>query len=311
MAEFDLVQPKYSDTYAFISPSAGLKDVSVGRSVLIVGAGSGIGKAAVVAFAATGASNIVITGRRAENLENVKREVTKVHPKTNVLAIPTDAADPAGVDRLFGEITSAGITLDVLVNSQGITRSKTSIRNSNPEDWWADWEVMVRSPYLTTRAFLRSIPELAERPDQPTKAVINLSSLGSNVLLPYHTSYAAPKTAMNRITEYIAAEGTLLGVQAICYHPGGVADTDITSLSEDWMKAYYTETAELAADTAVYLSTPRASYLNGRYVDARWDLGELEAHKKRILEEDLLKTAIVGSARPIMPPQIRAVIEQL
>jgi NAD(P)-dependent dehydrogenase (short-subunit alcohol dehydrogenase family) len=311
MAEFDLVQPQHRDTYDFISPSGGLQDASLNKSVLIVGAGSGIGKAAAHAFAATGASNVVITGRRAANLEDVKNAVTKAFPKTRVLAIPADAADPAGVDKLFSEIADASITLDVLVNSQGITRSKASIRNSDPEDWWADWEVMVRSPYLTTRAFLRSLPEPAERPSHPTRAVVNLSSLGSNILLPQHTSYGPPKAAINRITEWIAAEGTLLGVQAVCYHPGGVADTDITSKSGPHMKAYYTETAELAALTAVYLSTPKASYLTGRYIDARWDLGELENHKDRIVEEDLLKTAILGHARLDMGPDIRGLVEKL
>jgi NAD(P)-dependent dehydrogenase (short-subunit alcohol dehydrogenase family) len=311
MAEFDLVQPKHKDFYEFISPSGGLADASQNKSVLVVGAGSGIGKAIASAFAATGASNIVITSRRAANLEDVKKEITAAFPKANVLAIPADAATPDGVDHLFSQIAAANITLDVLVNSQGITRSKTSIRNSDPGDWWADWEVMVRSPYLTTRGFLRSLPVPTEKLAQPTRAIVNLSSLGSNLLLPGHTSYGAPKAALNRITEYTAAEATLLGVQAVGYHPGGIADTGITSKSPEHMKRMYTETAELAAFTAVYLSSPGASYLTGRYVDARWDLGELENHKERIVKEDLLKTAILGHERLNLGPQIREMVEKL
>ncbi|ETN41958.1 uncharacterized protein HMPREF1541_03897 [Cyphellophora europaea CBS 101466] len=311
MAEFSLVQSQYHDVYPFISASSGLANASTSRSVLVVGAGSGIGKAAAVAFAQTGATNVIIAGRRVANLQVVKDLVNSSFPKTNVLAVPCDAADTASVDKLFAEIAAADITLDVLVNSQGTVRSKASLRNSDPEEWWADWQVMVKSPYLTTRAFLRSLAIPEERPATPTRAIVNLSSIGSNLILPEATSYGAPKTALNRLTEYAAAEATRLGVQVIAYHPGGVADTDITSLSADFMKAFYVDTPELAALTAVYLSTPKASYLSGRYVDATWNLEELEQFKEKILKEDLLKTAVLGESRRKMPQQIQDMVEQL
>jgi hypothetical protein len=57
--------------------------------------------------------------------------------------------------------------------------------------------------------------------------------------------------------------------------------------------------AELSTATALYLSTPRAAYLSGRYVDARWDLQELESkHKDRIVGEDLLKMSLLGEKKP-------------
>lgn len=245
MAEFDLVQPQHHDVYPFISAASGLIDASKNRSVLVVGAGSGIGKAIAHAFAETGASTVVITGRRASNLEDVKKSLNAAFPNTQVLAIATDAAEPAGVDKLFSEIAAANITLDVLVNSQGTTNSRKSIRNSDPEDWWADWAVMVRSPYLTTRGFLRSLPVPNERPVAPSRAIVNVSSIGSNLLLPSHTTYGAPKAALNRFTEYTAVEGTLLGVQAVCYHPGGIADTDITKHSPAYMRAMVSFSANL------------------------------------------------------------------
>lgn len=310
MAEFDLVQPKHHDVYDFISSTSGLIDASKNRSVLVVGAGSGIGMAIAHAFAQTGASTVVITGRRASNLEDVKKSLNAAFPNTQVLAIPADAAEPAGVDKLFSEIAAANITLDVLVNSQGLTKSRASIRNSDPDAWWGDWAVMVRSPFLTTRAFLRSVPVPAERPAAPSRAIVNVSSIGANLLLPIHSAYGAPKAAVNRFTEYTAVEGVPLGVQAICYHPGGIADTDITKNSPAFMKGMYNESPELAALTAVYLSTPKASYLTGRYVDARWDLGELEGKKEKIMKEDLLKTALLGHARLNLGPQLRDLAER-
>lgn len=123
------------------------------------------------------------------------------------------------------------------------------------------------------------------------------SSIGSYHLVPLASSYGASKAALNRITEYIAAENKDDGVQAIAFHPGGVGGTDLTSKSPAFMHRFYTETPELAAGTTVYLTTQRAAYLTGRYVDARWDLEELERFKEKIRDEDLLRMSLLGDQR--------------
>ncbi|KAI9881476.1 MAG: hypothetical protein M1830_000038 [Pleopsidium flavum] len=60
------------------------------------------------------------------------------------------------------------------------------------------------------------------------------------------------------------------------------------------IKPLLIDTAELSAGTALYLSTERANYLGGRFVDATWDLEELEGMKDKIVQEDLFKTRITG-----------------
>jgi hypothetical protein len=62
----------------------------------------------------------------------------------------------------------------------------------------------------------------------------------------------------------------------------------------------------LAAGTAVYLSTPRASFLDGRFVFSNYDMEQLEELKEKIVEEDLLKTKVtfgdcLGST--VIPPK--------
>ena len=47
--------------------------------------------------------------------------------------------------------------------------------------------------------------------------------------------------------------------------------------------------ADLSGGTCVYLSTPRAKFLAGRYVESNWDMEKLEANKEKVVEEDLLK----------------------
>lgn len=310
MAEFDIVKPKYHDVYSYIS-TATLADAAKGRSILIVGAGSGVGKATAVSFAHAGASNIVLTGRRLSNLQDVKSQINASFPQTNILVVTSDSSDAGEVESLFAQIKDAGIILDVLVNSQGVQLNQASIMNSDPDIWWKEFEIMLKGPYLTTRSFLLSVPRPTERPDIPTRAVVNLSSLACNTMLPNASSYCVLKAALNRVTEYTAAEAIGLGIQAIALHPGGIPDTDLTSKSAEWMMPYYTETAELSGQTVVYLSTNDAAYLNGRYIDARWDLEELKSHKERILREDLLKTSMLGSVRTPLDDTMKKVIATL
>jgi len=52
--------------------------------------------------------------------------------------------------------------------------------------------------------------------------------------------------------------------------------------------------AALPAATAVYLTTPNAKYLSGRFINAQWDMQELEKHRERIIREDLLKMRVLG-----------------
>ena len=142
-----------------------------------------------------------------------------------------------------------------------------------------------------TRAFLRA------RTKKTPAAIIMTSSLATNALIPLSSAYGSIKAALTRLTEWIDFEERARGVQAIAFHPGGIANTDMTSTSPEFMQSWFTETAELAAGTALYLSTDRAGYLGGRWVDARWDMEELESLESKIGEEDLLKMSLLGYVR--------------
>lgn len=61
----------------------------------------------------------------------------------------------------------------------------------------------------------------------------------------------------------------------------------------DYFKPHLYDTLDLAGGTAVYLSTPRASFLDGRFVFANYDMEKLETLKESIVSEDLLKQKVV------------------
>ncbi|MCJ1440960.1 MAG: hypothetical protein MMC23_001446 [Stictis urceolatum] len=270
-----------TDTYPFISPSSYLKDAAYGKAVLITGGSRGIGRAIAISFAKAGASTLILAARRQTSLEETKASILALAPTCTVLVFPTDISDESSVGKLFSSLPR---TPNVVVNNAGTFHAST-ILDSDTSKWWADFETGVKGSYLCIRAYLRL---LAGGPG----TILNVSSLSSIMLNPDQSSYGTSKTAINRLTSFVHAEHAAQGVRCIAFHPGGVADTDIGEKAPKWLRERLTDTLELAADTALYLSTERAGWLSGRFVLANWNMERLEGLRERIEREDLLKTGV-------------------
>jgi NAD(P)-dependent dehydrogenase (short-subunit alcohol dehydrogenase family) len=188
---------------------------------------------------------------------------------------------------LFLDLRSqSGVGLpDVLVNNAGSALSIKSIVDSDPEEWWKDWECNVRGTYLCSRAYLKAL-------DGKPGTIINTSSGGSSGVAPGFSGYSGSKAGVNRLTEYIDAEHAEQGIRCFAYHPGGIGTTDMGQNAPEWLAPYLTDTTDLAAGTCLYLATPRADYLTGRYVSSNWDLEFVETMKEEIVKMDLLKTKV-------------------
>ena len=98
------------------------------------------------------------------------------------------------------------------------------------------------------------------------------------------SDYIMSKQSLVRMTELIALEYP--NITAMSVHPGGVwtAMSANSGLSQDYMQ----DKVELAAATMLALASGRFDWLNTRYVEATWDLGEVEKMKDAILEKDAL-----------------------
>ena len=87
------------------------------NTALITGASSGIGKSIAQLMASKGI-NLVVTARRLEALEELKKELEVAH-KVNVNCISLDLAKPDSAQSLFDEVQQLGIDIDYLVNNAG------------------------------------------------------------------------------------------------------------------------------------------------------------------------------------------------
>ena len=127
-----------------------------GKSVLITGATSGIGKATALRFAEAGA-DIVAIGRDRDALTELQSVVEKSGARC--LSMPADLTRPNEPERAVSTTVNHFGGIDVLVNAAGHISSGT-IENTTNQAWDAMLEINLRSPFLLMRA---ATPSLIER----------------------------------------------------------------------------------------------------------------------------------------------------
>jgi NAD(P)-dependent dehydrogenase (short-subunit alcohol dehydrogenase family) len=272
------IETIHHDVYEAIDPRTTLANKAHGKTVLITGAGRGIGRAIAIAFAHAGASRLILTARTASQLEMVASEAKAVSNGIEVIKVEMDVTNESQVEALFHGIQDE---VNILVNNAGYLERNISLAEADPSEWWHTWEVNIKGTYLATAHFLKNY--------RGTGTIINTSSIGSIITSPGFSAYQPGKTAINRITDFIHVEYP--NVRVFVYHPGGVKTELAKQLPENMMHMLV-DTPELPAGYCVWLTTEQADFLRGRYSDCTWDVNELMKNAKLIVEMDLLKEEV-------------------
>lgn len=263
-----------------------------GKTVLISGASRGIGRSTAISFTQARASGIVIVARG--DLSETKAAILAAAEKASIpapkiLALKVDVTSQESVEesaKAFASEFPDG--LDILVNNAGSLEPVLKIHESDPKEWWKTYEINVKGVYLMARSYL---PHLFSRP-AGLRTIVNLTSIGAHLVIPYMSSYNSGKLSVCRFTEYLQAEYATEGLIAFSFHPGGVPTGMGLSLPQE-LHTLLTDTPELAADTIVWLTGERREWINGVYVDCNWDVKELEGRKEEIVKKGLLKVRLI------------------
>lgn len=186
-------------------------DRVAGRTALVTGAGSGLGRAITLALCARGA-RVVAVGRGRERLEAVAAEAGGTSGSVRVA--PADVADPGSVAALAEALADEQV--EVLVNNAGVPGPVAPLVDIEPDEWDAVFAVNVRGTYLMCRAFL---PGMVER---GAGDVINLASVSGKRPLTRRTPYTASKMAVIGLTTTLAYEVGPAGVSVNSLSPGPV-----------------------------------------------------------------------------------------
>ena len=169
-----------------------------GRTVLITGASSGIGKAAALKIAAAGGIPLLVA-RTVEKLEEVKAEIERDGGTAYVYS--ADLSDNDSVDALVEKIFADHASVDVLVNN-----ADRSIRRSVKlsYDRFHDYERTIKLNYLgTIRLILGLLPHMTEK---QSGHIVNVSSIGVQTNPPRFSAYVASKSALDAFTRVVSSE---------------------------------------------------------------------------------------------------------
>lgn len=166
------------------------------HSILITGAGSGIGRATATAFLHAG-WRVGLLGRRETPLQ----ETANHDP--NALILPCDVTDAAQVDAAFATAATTWGHIDVLFNNAGASLPSTLIDEIKVEDWLHLSNVNITGMFLCARAAFRHM-----RTQTPMGGrIINNGSISAHVPRPGSAPYTMSKHAVTGLTRTLSLDG--------------------------------------------------------------------------------------------------------
>lgn len=264
-----------------------------GKTAIVTGAGSGLGRAIALAMATAG-MNVAICGRRVDKLDETINLISEAGGQA--IAMPSDVTDATQVAALVAQTLKSFGQIDVLFNNAGSLRAVGGMWEVDAESWWRDIEINVKGSMLCARAVL---PHMLDR---NSGVIINMSGGGAVGPLPGASAYGTSKAAVLRMTDSLARELERVesAVMVFAMDPGfnptemtqQIADlpsakTWLPFISERLAKGEGRRPEECAQMTLDLLRMARPE-LNGRVIYTGRNMAEIAAAAEDIQTQDLL-----------------------
>jgi NAD(P)-dependent dehydrogenase (short-subunit alcohol dehydrogenase family) len=233
-----------------------------GKSAVVIGGTSGIGKALALGLANAGA-DVAPSSRRQEQVDATAAEIEATGKRT--LRVASDVADRKSLEDLLTASVEVFGKVDILINCAGITKRAPTL--DFPDELWNQiLEVNLTGTLRGCQVFGKHMLE------RGYGRIVNIASLSSFVALNEVAAYAASKAAVASLTKSLAIEWSKRGVNVNAIAPG-VFRTPLNSAlldGTDRGKEYKIRTplgrfgqVEELAGAAIYLSSDAASYVTG------------------------------------------------
>lgn len=243
------------------------------RTVLITGAGTGIGRASALAFAEAG-YQVVVSDLNADTASEVARQIGDA-----AIAATADVTKRASIADAFSAGIGAFGRIDVVHANAGVSNMKWAIDLSE-EDWDYNFDINAKGVFLTNQMAVRHFVE-----HKIPGVIVNTASLAAKVGAPLLAHYSASKFAVLGWTQALAREHAKDGIRVNAVCPGFVKtsmqereiewEAELLGKTPDAVRQSYIdqtplgrlETPEDVADVAVFLASDKARFMTGQGVN--------------------------------------------
>lgn len=231
-----------------------------GKSAIITGASSGIGRASALLFSASGAS-IVLVARKLEKLESVVAEIAR--RGGSAVAIAGDVADERTHCRAVDAALHEFGKLDIAFNNAGDVGSMKPLAELEFTEWQHAISTNLNAAFLGAKAQIKAMLESGGG-----SIIFTGSFVGNSVGLPGMSAYGTAKSGLMGLTKGIAADYGARGIRANVLHSGGARTAMAGSPEQqEWAAGLHAmkriaEPEEIAR-AALFLASDMASFVTG------------------------------------------------
>ncbi len=213
------------------------------RVAIITGAGSGIGRATVLAFHGAG-YDVVLAGRREDALRETASLAGSGAGK--LLCVPTDITDADAVAALFDMAVKVFGRVDVLFNNAGLNAPILPLDETPVDDLRAVIDVNVMGTLYCAREAMRVMKAQAPQGGR----IITNGSISAQRPRPHSAAYVAAKHALTGLTQSILLDGRAFGITAGQVDVGNAVSEMSAHMSSGALQADGTRRQEPRMDPA-------------------------------------------------------------
>ena len=246
-----------------------------GKSAIVTGAASGIGREIALTLAANGAQ-VTVADINPEGAASVAGQIAESGGMAGVAQV--DVTDSEKVNSMVEAATSAFGSLDILVNVAGFGFN-SRIVDMREEDWDLVLGVNLKGQFLCCRAAARRMIEQGQG-----GRIVNIASTAANNARYEGGAYCAAKAGVVQLTKVLALELGEYGITVNAVGPGFTETPATVESSDEYRSNFLAQvpagrsgrTSDIA-NAVLFLASPLAEYVNGQaiYVDGGYSAGKL------------------------------------
>jgi meso-butanediol dehydrogenase / (S,S)-butanediol dehydrogenase / diacetyl reductase len=237
-----------------------------GKTAVVTGGGTGMGRAIALALGREGAK-VAVLGRRQEVLEGVAEELRQSGVEGR--AVVCDVTDKKAISQAMAETEAAFGPVHILINNAGIL-SVSTVESVSEEEWERVIETNLTGPFLMARAVLPSMRRAGGG------SIVNIGSVLGLVAIKDRAAYCASKGGLTLLTKAMALDHAHENIRVNCICPS-VVETELVrrifSDTEDGRRARQARIGTIplgrlgrpddVAGLAVFLASDESSWVTG------------------------------------------------